>query len=279
MSDWICIEAFFISAPDDWSVVAEVFDAHGCPGTLVNDDPPSMSAYLSLVSDAKDRALVLSNALKVIGAASVTLSEVPDTDWSELWKIHFKPREVGDRVVLCPTWDSHTLEPTDRIVILLDPGQAFGTGDHPTTRLCLRLMETHVTQASDVLDLGCGSGVLAIAASKLGAKSVSASDIDPTAVGVTDLNAQLNQVTVEVKLADGFADDRKWDVVVSNIISATLIRLSGEAYSRVANGGKWIVSGIIEANFADVRRSAESFGFRYVEQLEEDGWVGACFTK
>jgi len=205
---------------------------------------------------------------------------VPEEDWAEAWKQHFKPRRIGERVVIRPTWEGYRLREGD-IEIVLDPGQAFGTGDHPTTRLCLELMQLVPLAGKSVADIGCGSGILSIAAVKLDASDVYASDIDGQSVEVAKANAVLNQVDFQAEVSEGFAglNGTPREVVLSNIISATLIRLSGDAAGAVEKGGFWIVSGIIESNWPDVLKAAEQAGFQLKQRNQEDEWVAAIFQR
>jgi ribosomal protein L11 methyltransferase len=277
VTDWIEIKAVFDAPPEDWSPFVDAFDRFGCPGSIQSDNPPSLSAYLVDVTGAAARGEELAAELRRLGAREVQTQTVPEEDWSELWKIHFKPRRVGRRFLIRPTWESFAATAAD-LVIVLDPGQAFGTGDHPTTRLCLQLMEAASLQGKTVADIGCGSGILSVGACRLGASKVFASDIDPLAVEVTRANAQLNSVSFETIAGDGFAVlSEPRDVVVSNIISATLIRLSPQAAKAVKPGGLWIVSGIIKGNWPDVQAAAEQQGFVLERVAEEDDWVAATF--
>lgn len=279
MNDWIQITARFDEAPEDWSIFADAFNRFGCPGTQQQDFPPSLTAHLANVEGANAQVQQLTAELKRLGAPNVEVEEVPDQDWSELWKIHFKPRRVGKRFVIVPTWDDYSASSGD-LRITLDPGQAFGTGDHPTTRLCLELMEDHEFAGKTVLDVGCGSGVLAIGAALLGAQRIRATDIDPLSVSITRENAELNQAKIEADAVDGFAEtEQPYDFVLSNIISATLIRLAPEAARCVKPSGYWIVSGIIESNWPEVQRAAEGCGFRLSKVLQENEWVGATFLR
>ena len=237
------------------------------------------------VDGASRRVDELKNSLAQMGVACVETRMVPEEDWSENWKQHFKTRRVGKRIVIRPSWDElidnrqSTIGNKD-VVITLDPGQAFGTGDHQTTRLCLQLLEQADPKNKTVADVGCGSGILAIAAAKLGASKVIASDIDEQSIEITKENARLNHVEFETHVAAGFdAIDKPQEMVLSNIISATLIRLSGEAGLAINEGGKWIVSGIIEQNWPDVLAAAQNAGFTLEQKLTEDEWVGATFRR
>src|SRR5688572_27816077 len=183
------------------------------------------------------------------GAERIVVDRVPEEDWSESWKQFFKPREVGKGFMVKPTWEA--IGATDRAVIELDPGQAFGTGEHATTQLCLAMLEEAIEAGDSVIDVGCGSGILSIAAAKLGAK-VKATEIDPTAAQTAAENAARNGVSVEVLVCDGLPDGLDpADVVVSNIVSATIIRLAPAIARLTKEGGVWIASGIIPANLSD----------------------------
>lgn len=279
MSAWIQVSAVFAEAPADWSVYIDAFDRFGCPGSQIEDAPPRVTGYLTEVTGAESQADLLEAELRRLGASVVQRTVVQDQDWTELWKVHFKPRRIGRRLVIRPTWEEFGAGPDD-VVIVLDPGQAFGTGDHPTTRLCLELLEQLDLTGKSVADIGCGSGILAIAAAKLGAAHVVASDLDPLAVEVTRENMARNDVSFPVDTAEGFAIlSEPADVVVSNIISATLVRLAPDAAKVVAPGGRWLVSGIYQTNWPDVRAAAERAGFTFESEQREDDWVAASFRR
>lgn len=280
MTEWIEIKACLASAPEDWSLFVDAFDRYGCPGSVQSDDPPSISAYLVSVEGASDQAALLEQELKRLGAVSVSVSRVPDEDWSQTWRQFFKPRRVGARFVIRPTWEPFEAGEGD-VEIVLDPGQAFGTGDHPTTRLCLELLEQLELRGKRVADVGCGSGILSIGALKLGAESVDAVDIDPVSVQVALENAALNGVRYACQVGDGFKalPNPPYDAAVSNIISAALIRMAPDAAACVRPGGHWVVSGIIKQNWPDVRDAASRAGFELERTAEEDEWVAAAFLR
>lgn len=271
--NWIEIKAEFSSPPADWSVVVDLLDRLGCPNTLLKDDPARITACVVETEGSAERVVQIESELTRAGASVVVTNYVPDQDWAEIWKAHFKPRKVGKRFMIRPTWED---APGD-LTIVFDPGQAFGTGDHPTTRMCLEMMEQVDLGGKRVLDLGCGSGVLAIGAKLLGAAEVVAIDIDPQSVEVARENFAINRVDVEARLGDAPAGTG-WDLVVSNIISATLILLAPDVRDVVQAGSNWIVSGIIVQNWPDVLASAARAGFTVVDQKQEDGWVAARFT-
>lgn len=281
MKRWIEIEARLETPPEDWSPLADAYTRFGCDASIQGEDDRSIRGYFEWIAGSEAIAEDLKEELRRLGAVEVVLNEVPDQDWSEVWKAHFKPHRVGERFVVVPSWEAYEPQPHD-IILTLDPGQAFGTGEHPTTRLCLRLMERFDIAGKDVLDLGCGSGILAIAAAKLNAARVTATDIEPSAVEIARENAAANGIELELYGGNGlgeWADGRTWDVVVSNIISATLIRLAPEASTFVRPGGIWIVSGVLKQNIADVRAAITAAGFTAETELEEDDWVGASFRR
>lgn len=279
MRHWIEIKATLERAPEDWSALADTFDRHGCPGSLQTDEPPTISAFLVDVEGTEARVHALTEDLMSQGVRSVDTRIVPEEAWAEDWKQHFKPRRIGRRLLIRPTWEAAEPAPGD-VEIVLDPGQAFGTGDHPTTRLCLELLENANPAGKMVADVGCGSGILSIAACLLGAEKVSAVDIDDLSIEVAKENRALNGVDFKCFVGDGFASlepDTGWDIVLSNIISATLIRVAPDARNAVHTGGLWIVSGIIRGNWPDVLAAAEASGFALAEQREEGEWVAAVF--
>ena len=274
--NWLCAAAYFSEKPDDWSAVHEIFARNGCGGTVEQDEPPKMSAYFFEGETAGKTVAVLGKELLDYGAKEVTFDRVPEEDWSESWKQFFKPRQIGNRFLIKPSWEE--AEADGRIVIELDPGQAFGTGEHPTTRLCLCLLEEFVKPGDVVADLGCGSGILSIAAAKLGTSAVFATEIDAAAVASCFSNAELNRVNVHLNSGSDFSGFPQCDVVVSNIVSATLIRLAPDVSRLIRTGGTWIISGVIPDNWEDVKGAAEKAGFELTERREEDGWFAAVWT-
>lgn len=276
MSMWLQVTAHFDEPPEDWARITEVYAAHGIEGTVQSDQPATLSGYLW--EPSPDVVAALKLALLKATASDVTTDTVDDEDWVESWKQYFVPRRVGRRFLIRPTWER--VEPADgELQIVLDPGQSFGTGDHPTTRLCLALLELLPVAGAAVADIGCGSGVLAIGAGLLGAEAVHAVDIEPLAVEATQQNAVLNGVDVMARQGSGFAPlpPGPYDIVLSNVISAVLIRLAPEASLRVKFGGWWVVSGIIEANWPDVAEAANRSGFATHQVFREGDWVAAIF--
>jgi ribosomal protein L11 methyltransferase len=274
---WIEVKAVFDKAPLDWSIYIDIFERHGCENTLQEDTPPALSSAVVDVKGSGEVIRALKEDLLNAGATTVETRSLVDENWEENWKRFFHPRAVGKRFMIRPTWEEAPL--SDRLEIVLDPGQAFGTGDHPTTRMCLELLERANVDGKVVADIGCGSGILSVGACLLGAAKVHAVDIEPLSVEVARENAKLNRVAFEASVGRGVAavaEEGPFDIVVSNIISAILIQIAHEVASSLKPGGTWIVSGIIVQNWTDVREAAERSGFVLMEEIEEDGWVAAA---
>ncbi len=203
-------------------------------------------------------------------------------DWAESWKAYFPPQHIGQHIVIVPTWREYTPQPGEQI-IRLDPGMAFGTGLHATTRLCLIAVERLAQPGLSVLDVGTGSGILAIAAAQLGAH-VQALDADPIAVEVAKENVELNGVAAAVQVAHGTLGKPPsaaipchtgagYDLLLVNILAEVIIGMSPAIAAALRAGGRWAASGIIEEKAADVIRAVENAGLIVDEQLAEEHWV------
>lgn len=276
---WIKVTAVMPEVPEDWSGWCEVFSSHGIEGTIQTDQPPTLSGYLA--PGDVDGLDALVDSLRGFGAVDVLREDVLEEDWSEAWKQYFRATRVGERFMIVPTWDEYDPVEGD-LVISLDPGQSFGTGDHPTTRGCLVLLEKEGCAGKDVADIGCGSGILSVGAGLLGAGSLALVDVESQSVASAMENLARNGVSGEVFEGRGFdplSEEATFDLVLSNIISAALIGLAPEAGRRVRPGGAWIVSGIIRDNWGDVQERAERCGFRVEEVYEEGDWVAATLRR
>lgn len=209
----------------------------------------------------------------VPGPWELSTRMVAEEDWAHGWKAYFKPLRVGRRLVVVPSWESFEAEPGD-VLLSLDPGMAFGTGTHPSTALALQALEVRVRPGQTVLDVGTGSGILAIAARKLGAARVVAIDIDPVAVRVAGENATHNGVEVEVqegevnRLPGAFAD-----VVVANIVADVLVEIGPELARVLRPGGLAIGSGIIARELPRVEAAWAACGLRHEEGRWSEGWA------
>ena len=203
---------------------------------------------------------------------------VEDADWAEAWKAHYQPARVGKRLLIRPSWIEAEARPPD-IEIALDPGMAFGTGTHPTTQLCLEALEEVIQPAHDALDLGCGSGILAIAAAKLGARRVLALDTDNLAVAATRENAAANNVAQRVTVERGsleivLGSARRFDLALVNILARTILEMSARGLGEILRpGGIGIFSGIIDAQAAEVEAGLRRAGLRTYRRRQSGDWV------
>jgi len=207
-----------------------------------------------------------------------------EEDWANTWKEHYRPVKVGLRTVVRPPWQAY--EPKhDEIVVVLDPGMAFGNGTHHTTRLALVGLETTIAPGMSVFDAGTGSGILAIAAAKLGASLVDGVDIDPVSVRTANENVERNDLDVPVRLEVGSVgpgepfDGERYDLVLANIIARVLTELCDGIVSRVKPGGLLVLSGIIEDREASTREAYERHPLDFLERRQEEDWVSIVYRK
>lgn len=196
-----------------------------------------------------------------------------EQDWLNNWKQYFNPIEVGEKILIRPTWRDK-YQPNGRVVLNLDPGLAFGTGTHETTRLCLQAVEKYTNSDTTILDVGCGSGILAVASLLLGAKSAVGVDIDETAVKTAKENAQLNGVQDKFTVLAGNLTDKvqgKFSLVAANIVADAIIMLSKDIKNFMYDDSVYIMSGIIDTRVDDVLNAIEDT-FEVTEKLLENGW-------
>jgi ribosomal protein L11 methyltransferase len=209
---------------------------------------------------------------------------VQQTDWSESWKQHYQPVAIGERLMVIPAW-LESPEP-GRVAVRIDPGMAFGTGTHPTTQLCLELLErafvAGVQPPDTLIDVGCGSGILAVAALKLGARRALGVDVDTEAVGAARQNANLNGVADRLEVGQGSVAEiragefsiQKAPLVLANILAPVIIKLLGEGLGELLlPDGSLVLSGILAEQSADVESALRSNGFRLLEKLQREDWV------
>ena len=214
-------------------------------------------------------------------ACPITSRIVQDSDWENNWKAYFHTQRVGKRIVIQPTWETYTPLAGD-VVIRMDPESAFGTGTHPTTAMCLRALESLVRGGETVFDVGTGSGVLAIAAAKLGAERVVAKDYARASAEVAAKNVAENgvQKTIETGVSDLLAAfDGQAELVVANIIADIIIRLFDELDAHLAPGGRLLASGIIDERVADVTEAAVAHGFVLEDMYTDAGWAAMVIKR
>ena len=206
-------------------------------------------------------------------------SEVDEEDWATAWKKHYKPFHISDGIVIKPSWEEYQAQEGE-LIIELDPGMAFGTGTHETTRLCSQLLEKYVSPGDTMIDVGCGTGILSIAAAKLGAGHITAVDIDDMAVRVTNENCRINGVESGITAIKGVLADVpkiKVDIIVANIIADVIIGIADNMQYHIKNGGVIITSGIIRERREDVLEAYTSRGFVREDLMELGEWVAIVF--
>ena len=214
------------------------------------------------------------------GSLLMTVDDLQDADWENNWKQYYKPMEIGERLLVIPQWEE--ADCGNRVPLILDPGLTFGTGSHATTQLCLTALEKAVRGGEKVLDLGCGSGILSIAALKLGAASAVAVDIDDKCLDVAYENAALNGIGKDVytvKVGDVLGDEAMraelgggYDIVLANIVADVIIGLAPMVHSLLAPGGLFLCSGIIDDRAEEVAEHLRQAGLEIVTTRSADGW-------
>lgn len=251
----------------------------GEPGMEPAEAAWEHSRVVALTDADVDHAAIVAEATAACGIdtssglPSYTLRPVADQDWVRLTQSQFEPMHIGKNIWVVPSW--HDAPDPHALVLELDPGLAFGTGSHPTTRLCMEWLEAHVPQGLSVLDYGCGSGILAMIAKKLGAAQVYGIDIDPQAIESARYNSERNRCEISYYLPEEFtasSHPQSFDVVVANILSSPLKLMAPMLSSRVAPGGALVLSGIL-ARQADEVAAAYAPFIKMTVWAERDGWV------
>jgi len=256
----------------------------GLGARIVSNRPATIRAHVAALDDASIRratetvesALGHLQAFGLRPIGELRTRVVDEADWAEAWKRHFHVQHLGRRLVIKPSWLRYH-RAGDEVVIDLDPGMAFGTGLHPTTRLCLQALEDRAEHGplGRVLDVGCGSGILSIAAVKLGATRALAVDIDPIAVEATEANARHNRVGRRVRARDGTipSEQGPFDTVLANLIAGILVELAPHLAEELVPGGTLVASGIFIDREADTWAALEGVGFELVRRWHESDWV------
>lgn len=222
-----------------------------------------------------------------LGAMILTLKHVSDADWENEWKQYYEPIAIGKRLMIVPEWQEADAD--GRVTVRLDPGLAFGTGSHATTRMCLSQLDKRVRGGERVLDIGCGSGILSIAALRLGASTAAACDIDEKAVSVAYENASLNGIgrdCYSVHAGDVLESEElqttllgRYDIVVANIVADVILALAPVVGGYLADDGIFLCSGIIDKRSEDVKCGLLENGFTIEETCSEDGWFAFAAKK
>lgn len=249
----------------------------GEPGMEPDEAAWDRSRVVALAEMDSDHAAIISQAAAAISMAPVPAwftRKVEEQDWVRLTQSQFAPIHIGKNIWVVPSW--HDAPDANGLILELDPGLAFGTGSHPTTRLCMEWLEQHAPKNLSVLDYGCGSGILAMVASKLGAGKVIGVDIDPQAIESANFNAERNQCQIEYALPEAFGvahpAAEKFDVVVANILSSPLKLMAPMLAGRVAPGGALVLSGVLARQAEEVAAAYAPF-IQLSVWAEHEGWV------
>ena len=262
-----------------------------CYGDLIdekilraNKDIASVSVFVPSDRSYMDDLAYIRQRCEDLGLhAEVELVGVNEEDWANSWKQYYKPVKIGERIVICPAWEKYT--PAEgELVIRMDPGMAFGTGTHETTRLVIRLLEKYTKAGQRMLDVGTGTGILAICASRLGAALCRAYDIDPTAVRVARENIKdsgLENVTCDQSdlLKQVSLEGGRYDLVCANIVADIIIRMTPDVGRYMKDDAVLLASGIIAERCDDVVACFEANGFKVVEKLTDNDWCGLAVKK
>jgi ribosomal protein L11 methyltransferase len=268
--------------------------------TPLNDIPEGRCEIKSYFSEDNEMERILSELVSSLqmlseigidtGSPRVEMKDVYDEDWADEWKKYFKPIRVSDRLTIKPTWEEYSPAP-EELVIELDPGMAFGTGTHETTTLCLQTLERVICGGEEIIDVGTGSGILAIAAIKLGAKHVLALDLDQVAVTVANENVALNGLedSITVRKSDLLKVIESGDkslgislpvqIVVANILAEVIVLFCGDVYSALITGGTYIASGIIIAKETMVEEAMIHSGLTVINKFYDQNWVAIVARK
>lgn len=263
-------------------------------------DLPENGGLLARAREAVERLRPFSSEFG-LGEISIRETRMDDEDWANNWKQYYKPMPVGDRLLVCPSWERESLsaeQTQGREIIYIDPGMVFGTGGHHTTRMCLELIEEHVRSGYKMLDLGCGSGILAIAALRLGADFAMCADIDPVAERVVNDNMLVNGIEPAryvIRIGDILADETirkelggEYDFVAANIVAGVIVALCPYTAGFIKPGGLFMCSGIIDEREEEVRCALTGAGFEILEVLRSadeapngtiSGWVALLSRK
>jgi len=265
----LVVEAPDIEHPEDWGKDAITPDHYSVIGYLLHDEQSEKQLKIiekNLVSLENKNGIIY----------KIVCSDVDESDWAHQWKAHFRPEKITDTIVIKPTWREYSGK-NNEVILEIDPGMAFGTGIHPTTRMCIAMIEKYLKQGDSFLDVGTGSGILMVAAAKLGAGRVWGTDNDEVAVDVAGKNLMQNEIAASTfKVITGNLLENigaRFDVVAANITSKTILLLLDDIQKVLVKNSIFVCSGIIEEDKNKVIQKLENSGFEPIEILTKETWV------
>ena len=286
--------------------VTDILEDHGSNGVVIEDSrdletPPSdkfgeiyelnpedypssgvrLKAYFNeLTFNDELRNSIKNNILNVSNLDKEVLTfsekEIAEKDWANEWKNYFHPFKASNRFTIVPSWETYTKENSDELCIELDPGMAFGTGDHPTTSMCLKAIEEYVQPTDSIIDVGTGSGILSIASHLVGVKRIKALDIDEMAVNVAKENFKKNRCEDAIEAVPGNLlkeEKEKYNIVIANILAHVIEEMIEDAYNTLFEEGYFITSGIIEEKYEEIESHMKRVGFNIISVEHDNGWV------
>lgn len=285
-------------------LVGDLLTKFGCKGIVLSEmyfsetythkNMPCVKGYIAEQLFDEDKRLKLLGYLdeqkeliniseELSGNWKTTFKLVQEEDWAESWKNYWHPERIGENIVICPSWENFNEKMENDIIITLDPGSAFGTGSHQTTRLCIRAIEKLLKQYSfnNLIDVGTGSGILAIVAAKMGITKITGIDIDPVSVDVAKVNAQENSVSsICTFTTDSIRKIKEeYDLVIVNILAKTIIAMAEDIKRITKTGGMLVISGLIKTSVDNVKDTFISLGYDILEINSEDEWYAIIARK
>lgn len=303
MAEWVEIKVFFNSDNPHLvaDLIADVFYGFRLKGVVVDDpelepeegwgsdavrrpEQHAVTGYFPMTDGALENSRLLENKIKQLGkdigfTFGLDIGRINEEEWADSWKTFFFPEHVTDRIVVKPTWREYTAKP-DEIILEIDPGMAFGTGTHPTTAMCVRQIEKYLEPGNSFLDVGTGSGILMLAAAKMGANRLVGIDNDEIAVGIARENMQLNLVNPEIyqvrtgHLAESIGGG--FEFIIANILFDVVMELLDTVHHHLKKNGIFVCSGIIQRNAAAVTDKMTRQGYDILEVLIQEEW--ACIA-
>ena len=277
----------FVALLGDYIAVTALFyDRHNIIMTLVSAVKGNLGVFIGMTEIKACAVFTIAHLVALVhsplGSLEIGTRIVDEEDWANNWKAYFKPMQIGEKLLVCPSWEE-VPEGSTGAVLRIDPGMAFGSGTHHTTRMCLELLEKLISPDMRVADLGCGSGILSIAASLMGARETYAIDIDPVAAKVAGENAALNGIDMDkyfIRTGDILTDaefkkdiaGEKFDIVMANIVANIIIAFAPVVPQLMKDGGMFIASGIIDDRLDEVTEALRENGLKIIEVREGEDW-------